>query len=900
MGYRAFFSYSRADERIANWLHGQLDRYRTPKDIVASGAAPAKLHPIFRDRTDLQSGGQLDEALRRALDDSEALVVLCTPTSAKSQWVNAECEAFVRAGREDRIFPVIGAGEPNSGNPETECFPPALRDRSLLAADLREVKLPSGQVVGDGREIGRLKLIAGLLGVPLDLLVRRERRRQRLFLAAATASAVAFAVLATAAAGFGWLAQLRSTELARERDVVMLRESSLVAADAREFLRTGAGSEAAHLLLSVLPNAEQPDRPLSFDAVAALASFIEYPSQRVDLAPPDGDLRSVSFSPDGDTALVFIQRESGALTASLVSLSTGARSDIEYAFAAPETGAVFLTVEGRTGVWPLGATRGGPPLLFVDDGLGRTRLLDQRAPWFVDPNARLLADGLGAALIADGGRVLRMDKTSGEITASQSFNGTVVAAHADRGRFAVHRDGVMNVIEFGAAPRTIRTAEISYAAFSIDGERLLVADGAGMRILSSDLSGVPIVLQHSDARCLRPLDLAFGPLGDVVIAGDGAVCRFDAQGRLQRVVTLPSSPERLSWDGEWVLAGDAALRTRGAFRDGLPESGEGYEAIPVCVQAEYHHAASICRSEEPSAAALLIDGRQYRRTRSPVVMSPSRRYMGASSDDGVFAVIDLTNSRVVCTLGHEPLFVFDRGPLVLIGDGRRFDIVACSSATATPDFAFDQGLSVQSGIVDGPQFAALSSDGTRLLTGGPEQSIRLWDLSARALLWSAPTSDRVVGISSDDRYFHLETGTADGPTLWMIQLPPATRVLLDPQNWTPPAYVNSREIIALALPANQAVSLSPRGQEHDCTTTGRRMAQAPRGYPPYDLVIEIIACAGLTERLAAELGDDPLERDLLVMRAAQWPSLELASRYSWLSEEELESLRRAVSAGATE
>jgi hypothetical protein len=69
-------------------------------------------------------------------------------------------------------IPVIAAGEPDSGDPETECFPPALRGKALLAADLREIKLPTGQLIGDGREGGRLKLLAGLLGVGLDQLCR--------------------------------------------------------------------------------------------------------------------------------------------------------------------------------------------------------------------------------------------------------------------------------------------------------------------------------------------------------------------------------------------------------------------------------------------------------------------------------------------------------------------------------------------------------------------------------------------------------------------------------------------------------------------------------------------------------------------------------------------------------
>ena len=70
------------------------------------------------------------------------------------------------------------------GREDEECFPPALRQKydrrgrptskraEPLAADLRES--------GDGRRMGFLKLVAGMLGVGLDELVQRETtRRQR-------------------------------------------------------------------------------------------------------------------------------------------------------------------------------------------------------------------------------------------------------------------------------------------------------------------------------------------------------------------------------------------------------------------------------------------------------------------------------------------------------------------------------------------------------------------------------------------------------------------------------------------------------------------------------------------------------------------------------------------------
>lgn len=217
MQYQAFFSYARGDDKVANWLHHQLDSYRTPASMIGAegglGPIPAKLHPIFRDRTDLEAGGEIDGALQRALEASKTLIVLCTPGSAKSRWVNHECETFIRLGRVAHIFPVIAEGEPNSGDPDTECFPPALRDKGLLAADLRAIRKPNGQIVGDGREGGRLKLIAGLLGVPLDQLVQRERRRQRLLISGLVAAAAILAVSSIAASYFAIVATSRARSI---------------------------------------------------------------------------------------------------------------------------------------------------------------------------------------------------------------------------------------------------------------------------------------------------------------------------------------------------------------------------------------------------------------------------------------------------------------------------------------------------------------------------------------------------------------------------------------------------------------------------------------------------------------------------------------------------------------
>lgn len=197
MRYRAFISYSHADARWAAWLHRSLEGYRLPSRLRggtgAHGPLPERLTPIFRDRDDLSSAGELGPQIQAALEASEALVVVCSPNSARSPFVQAEILAYKRLGRGNRIYAFIIDGEPNAGDAR-ECFAPALRheldaDGNLgqaaanpIAADARAGK--------DGKALARLKVLAGLFGLPLDTLRQREAHRRHVRMAAITGLAV--------------------------------------------------------------------------------------------------------------------------------------------------------------------------------------------------------------------------------------------------------------------------------------------------------------------------------------------------------------------------------------------------------------------------------------------------------------------------------------------------------------------------------------------------------------------------------------------------------------------------------------------------------------------------------------------------------------------------------------
>ena len=80
--YKAFISYSHADQKPAVWLHKQLERYRTPKRLTQEGGAPDNVKPVFRDREELSSSASLSEAIETALAESESLIVVCSHHTA--------------------------------------------------------------------------------------------------------------------------------------------------------------------------------------------------------------------------------------------------------------------------------------------------------------------------------------------------------------------------------------------------------------------------------------------------------------------------------------------------------------------------------------------------------------------------------------------------------------------------------------------------------------------------------------------------------------------------------------------------------------------------------------------------------------------------------------------------
>jgi tetratricopeptide (TPR) repeat protein len=183
--YRAFLSYSHRDKAWARWLHAGLESYRIDKDLIGhktlNGSVPQTLRPIFRDREDFSAGRSLSEQTMAALEASQFLIVVCSPNAVKSKYVDEEIRRFKAMGHPDRIIPIIVDGEPN--NPDCECFPTALRFKLGAFGELTNVPeepiAADARAQGDGKERAKLKVVAGLLGLGLDDVVRRAARARK-------------------------------------------------------------------------------------------------------------------------------------------------------------------------------------------------------------------------------------------------------------------------------------------------------------------------------------------------------------------------------------------------------------------------------------------------------------------------------------------------------------------------------------------------------------------------------------------------------------------------------------------------------------------------------------------------------------------------------------------------
>ena len=214
--YYAFISYKREDKKEAKWLQHALEYYRLPNQLRQHDSKlPEYVRPIFRDMTDLEVG-ELSAQIHSALEQSHYLIVVCSPRTAASKWVNDEIEYFISLGKQDKIIPYIIEGIPHASNPEEECYPPALlrlyKDKELLGANINEV----------GKDSATIRIVSRMFDIRFDTLYQRYQREQKRRRRQLTVAIILAFLFLSGIAGWIW----HQNVLLKEREWKMMENQS--------------------------------------------------------------------------------------------------------------------------------------------------------------------------------------------------------------------------------------------------------------------------------------------------------------------------------------------------------------------------------------------------------------------------------------------------------------------------------------------------------------------------------------------------------------------------------------------------------------------------------------------------------------------------------------------------
>ena len=215
--YDAFISYRHAepDSFAAKMLHKQLESFKLPRNVArrkklqaeedrhgdfaaetsvdavvnTQDTATVKTHiqRVFRDKEELPLVTNLADPITEALENSEYLIVICSPRLPESMWCRKEIETFIEMHDREHVLAVLVEGEPDTSFPEELLY----REEEVVQPDgsIIKKKIPVEPLAADVRGADRremrkkikselLRLAAPMFDCNYDDLRQRHREQR--------------------------------------------------------------------------------------------------------------------------------------------------------------------------------------------------------------------------------------------------------------------------------------------------------------------------------------------------------------------------------------------------------------------------------------------------------------------------------------------------------------------------------------------------------------------------------------------------------------------------------------------------------------------------------------------------------------------------------------------------
>ncbi len=333
--YDAFISYRHCelDQFVATTLHKELEAFRLPKTIQkqlnAKGITKKKIERVFRDRDELPITNNLNDPITNALQNSDFLLVICSPRLKESLWCRKEIETFIKMHGREHIFAVLIEGEPADSFPEELLY----EEKITVDASGNEhvEKMPIEPLAADVRgnskkEIRKkikeevLRLAAPMFDCSYDDLKQRHRERmiRRVVATAGSISAV-FALFGIVSSVMAYRINEQATQI-KEQSVQIQEQSDRINEQYREALTTNAKqmAEDAFDLMErgdieaakeTAYQALSGEMPYTAEAEYALSSALQVYRNGSQIAPKrllklDSQIDFCKTSPDGTKLMV--------------------------------------------------------------------------------------------------------------------------------------------------------------------------------------------------------------------------------------------------------------------------------------------------------------------------------------------------------------------------------------------------------------------------------------------------------------------------------------------------------------------------------------------------------------------------------------------------------------------